>query len=56
LVLIIEGTEDLRVKDLLAQLKLLLPLHGCPKKIYYLPEFVRTESLKIKRKETLALL
>jgi len=51
--------ESLRTKDegtILERIKPLLPIYGCPKEIRFLPKFARTESMKIKRKETLELL
>jgi O-succinylbenzoic acid--CoA ligase len=55
-VIVIEGAKKDAHSSLLDRIKPLLPLHSCPKEIYYVPEFMRTESLKIRRKETMSLL
>jgi O-succinylbenzoic acid--CoA ligase len=55
-VIVIEGAKKDTHNSLLDRIKPLLPLHSCPKEIYYVPEFMRTESLKIRRKETMSLL
>jgi O-succinylbenzoic acid--CoA ligase len=53
LVLILEGIPSENDKDILQLIKPMLPKHGYPKEICYVHEFLRTESLKIRRKETL---
>ncbi len=56
LILVVEGFKRESHELLLERIKPLLPMHGCPKEIFYVPVFERTESLKIRRKETLAFL
>lgn len=56
LVLVIEGEKKENDNHLLELIKDLLPKHGTPKEIHYISHFVRTESMKIRRKETLSLL
>jgi len=53
IVLLIEGKKLEDDEQLLDQIKPLLPQFGCPKEIKYLSSFLRTPSLKIRRKETL---
>jgi O-succinylbenzoic acid--CoA ligase len=54
LILLIEGTVD--QAPTLFELKSLLPKFHNPKDVYFLPKFIRTESGKINRLETLKLI
>lgn len=54
LILIIEGT--ISQAPTLFELKSLLPKFHTPKDVYYIPSFIRTESGKINRMETLKLI
>lgn len=56
IVLVIESLKAEDERTILELIKPLLTKYGCPKEIRFLPEFVRTESMKINRKETLELL
>ncbi len=54
LILLIEGTTSLA--PTLFELKSILPKYHDPKEMYFIPKFVRTESGKINRGETLKLI
>lgn len=50
-VLILEGNQNINKEELINELKATLPLYHDPKSIFQLPEFPRTLTNKIRRKE-----
>lgn len=56
LILLIETSEVLSQEKIFAIIKAKLKTYECPKAIYALPYFVKTENGKIKRAETMALI